>query len=275
VEMIWTRVYIHPNARNKTRGMLAERFVVETVDGWYEIENGIGWLGKEPYRGSKFGLTELLPGGEFEVTCGLNNIPKFGYRSGSSAAPYTPPATPPPLHTQTTTSHPRSASSSTPSPGLSTQRTVPSVAPQRRTTASSGLNIGQRLFLALIGIGAAWFIWTAMFNSGTGNSTPSNRGPVSAFSPGSAKPTTSASKNNSLPPTSSAEKWVTVANTENQGVYIRQTPKLNDRLTAWPDGTRFKLIGPDTTGDGAAWKHVESPNGQQGWVPAQYVVPSP
>ncbi len=43
---------------------------------------------------------------------------------------------------------------------------------------------------------------------------------------------------------------VIVANTNGQGVAIRRTPKMSDRLQAVPEGTRLEVIGPDVDGDG-------------------------
>lgn len=67
---------------------------------------------------------------------------------------------------------------------------------------------------------------------------------------------------------------VVVANTGGIGVYLRRTPTMADRLTAWPDGTRLEVVGSDATGDGQEWKHVKDPKGQVGWVPSLYVVPA-
>jgi hypothetical protein len=72
--------------------------------------------------------------------------------------------------------------------------------------------------------------------------------------------------------TSTKQHWVIVGNTDGKGVYIRGTPTMNDRLTAWPDETRFEIIGQDTEVDGQRWRKVKDPDGREGWVPAQYTI---
>ena len=68
---------------------------------------------------------------------------------------------------------------------------------------------------------------------------------------------------------------VEIANTEGVGAYIRRTPDLDDRLRAWPDGTRLKVVGPDMSANGIEWKQVEDPAGNRGWIPAQYTSREP
>lgn len=68
---------------------------------------------------------------------------------------------------------------------------------------------------------------------------------------------------------------VYVGNTDGEGVYLRKTPNMEDRLQAYPDGTRLTIIGDDVEGDGQTWKHVRAPDGSEGYVPAQYTTSSP
>jgi restriction system protein len=63
-----------------------------------------------------------------------------------------------------------------------------------------------------------------------------------------------------------------VANTNAEGVYLRRTPVMSDRLKAYPDGTKLQAIGPDTDAGGVHWRHVAAPDGTQGYVPSDYVV---
>ena len=63
-----------------------------------------------------------------------------------------------------------------------------------------------------------------------------------------------------------------VANTGGEGVYLRRTPRLADRDTAYVDGTKLTAIGTDEQGDGQTWHHVSTPDGKTGYVPAQYTV---
>lgn len=65
---------------------------------------------------------------------------------------------------------------------------------------------------------------------------------------------------------------VRVANTGGEGVYVRRTPRLADRIKAWPDDTVLSIVGPDVEGEGRQWKHVLDPDGSVGYVPSQYVA---
>ena len=66
-----------------------------------------------------------------------------------------------------------------------------------------------------------------------------------------------------------------VANNGGEGVYLRRTPNLDDRDTAYPDGTRLTAIGGDVTAGGLVWRHVRAPDGKTGWVPAKYTNSAP
>jgi len=66
-----------------------------------------------------------------------------------------------------------------------------------------------------------------------------------------------------------------VGNTDGQGVYVRKTPVMADRVRAYPDGTPLTIVGDDVDGDGQHWKHVKTPDGLEGYVPAMYTVDTP
>ncbi len=66
--------------------------------------------------------------------------------------------------------------------------------------------------------------------------------------------------------------WVVVANTDARGVFLRRTPRMDDTLTAWPDGTRLLVVGGGAESQGRRWVHVVDPGGQVGWVPEEYVT---
>lgn len=78
----------------------------------------------------------------------------------------------------------------------------------------------------------------------------------------------------SLPtPTALAEpRTVVVGNTGGIGVYIRRTPRMEDKLVAWPDGTVLEVVGDDAHAEGRLWKKVRDPRGNVGWVPAEFTV---
>jgi Bacterial SH3 domain len=68
---------------------------------------------------------------------------------------------------------------------------------------------------------------------------------------------------------------VYVGNTDGEGVYVRNTPVMADRNKAYPDGTELTIIGDDVDGDGQHWKHVRTPDGLEGYVPAMYTTDAP
>ena len=71
-----------------------------------------------------------------------------------------------------------------------------------------------------------------------------------------------------------AARTVYVGNTRGQGVFLRRTRNMADRIAAYPDGTQLVVLGPDTSANGITWKHVRAPDGKVGYVPAQYTVPA-
>jgi hypothetical protein len=66
---------------------------------------------------------------------------------------------------------------------------------------------------------------------------------------------------------------VVVAGTDGEGVFLRRTPRADDRLQAWSDGTQLDLLGPDVELDGLRWTPVRDPCGAAGWVPMRYAAP--
>jgi hypothetical protein len=66
-----------------------------------------------------------------------------------------------------------------------------------------------------------------------------------------------------------------VGNTDGEGVYVRNSPSMADRNKAYPDGTALTIIGDDVDGDGQHWKHVRTPDGLEGYVPAMYTTDAP
>jgi hypothetical protein len=96
-----------------------------------------------------------------------------------------------------------------------------------------------------------------------------------------AKPAASPSPSPSPSPrptaTTETQKATTVyvANTDGQGVYVRKTPVMADRVRAYPDGTPLTIAGDDVDGDGQHWHHVKTPDGVDGYVPAMYTVDTP
>ncbi len=73
-------------------------------------------------------------------------------------------------------------------------------------------------------------------------------------------------------PVAPPERTFIVANTGDDGVFLRRSPKIGDRLGAWADTTALEEIGPEQTLDGTTWRHVRAPDGTEGYVPAQYTA---
>jgi hypothetical protein len=65
-----------------------------------------------------------------------------------------------------------------------------------------------------------------------------------------------------------------VRNTGGDGVSLRGSP-AGSRGQAWPDGAAMKAFGTPVVVAGASWQQVRAPDGAEGWVPNQYLVPSP
>jgi hypothetical protein len=68
---------------------------------------------------------------------------------------------------------------------------------------------------------------------------------------------------------------VYVGITDGQGVFVRKTPVMADRVRAYPDKTALTIVGDDVDGDGQHWKHVKTPDGLEGYVPSIYTVETP
>ncbi len=64
-----------------------------------------------------------------------------------------------------------------------------------------------------------------------------------------------------------------VANTNGDGVYVRRTPRLADKVVPWPDNTPMEYLGEQADGDGLHWAKVRDPRGNVGWVPTRYLGP--
>ena len=67
---------------------------------------------------------------------------------------------------------------------------------------------------------------------------------------------------------------VVVAGTDGQGASLRRTPRLDDRMGAWPDGTRLTVLGPDVLSEGLRWMPVSDPCGVSGWMLIRYAAPT-
>ncbi|MDA8219397.1 MAG: hypothetical protein M0Z94_17475 [Dehalococcoidales bacterium] len=57
------------------------------------------------------------------------------------------------------------------------------------------------------------------------------------------------------------------------GVWLRRSPNLSDKMLIWHDGNRMERIGPDVNAGGMVWIHVRDPRGNEGYIPAQWLIP--
>jgi hypothetical protein len=79
----------------------------------------------------------------------------------------------------------------------------------------------------------------------------------------------------SVPKPTAPPNTLYVGNTDGEGVFIRKTPAMDDKIRAYSDGTALTIIGDDVDGDGQHWKHIRTPDGLEGYVPSQYTADSP
>ena len=75
------------------------------------------------------------------------------------------------------------------------------------------------------------------------------------------------------PPTTEVSGQVhVVGNTDGDGVYIRRSRDMEDKIKAWPDGTKMIELSAPVKVEDRLWRHVRDPDGNEGYVPAEYFV---
>lgn len=82
----------------------------------------------------------------------------------------------------------------------------------------------------------------------------------------------------SAPPTAvaPATKSFIVTGTGIEGLLLRPEPSRDkDAIGTLPDGTRVEQIGDDVTGGDYVWRHIRAPDGKEGWVAIDFLVPAP
>lgn len=99
----------------------------------------------------------------------------------------------------------------------------------------------------------------------------SNAAPTPEASPAAAVASPTASTAPPPEPSPTAAPSLLVGNTGGLGVFIRRTP-AGDQIRAWPDGATMTVIGEDKQAEGRTWKNVRDPDGNNGWVAAEYLV---
>ncbi|MGE5617877.1 MAG: hypothetical protein ACM3US_01320 [Sphingomonadaceae bacterium] len=98
------------------------------------------------------------------------------------------------------------------------------------------------------------------------------KSPTSVPSPTPIPPPTPLPTPTGVPDTT---QFMAVGNTDGQGVYLRRTPRMDDRLKAWRDGSRMEVTGGIVEGDGRDWRKVRAPDGAEGYIPVEYLLPIP
>jgi hypothetical protein len=78
----------------------------------------------------------------------------------------------------------------------------------------------------------------------------------------------------STPNQAATVKLARVTNTGGQGLNLRREPATSALAVATVgESTTLRLVGPEQRSpDGRVWKQVEDSRGNQGWVPAEYLV---
>jgi hypothetical protein len=76
-------------------------------------------------------------------------------------------------------------------------------------------------------------------------------------------------------PTAMALVYAVVNTTDDLPISIRRDPANPDsRIRSWPGGSRMTGIGPDRQAEGRTWKNVRDPDGNVGWMAADFLVPA-
>ena len=93
-------------------------------------------------------------------------------------------------------------------------------------------------------------------------------------SPGTTRPATTPTSG-ATTPTAAATRVFVVANTGGDGLNLRREPGPDGEvITRLPDGTRLEQVGPDRSVNGVTWHNVRSPDGDVGWVSAEFTQES-
>lgn len=78
------------------------------------------------------------------------------------------------------------------------------------------------------------------------------------------------------PPSPAAPQRFVVTGTGVEGLFLRPGPTTSGApLTTLPEGTVVEQIGEDVPGDNYLWRQVRAPDGQEGYVAADFLTPAP
>jgi hypothetical protein len=89
-----------------------------------------------------------------------------------------------------------------------------------------------------------------------------------------AAPSPAAATATPVPTPTPSPRYARVANTGGLGANVRREPASSSPpLTAAAENTVLRLLGPEQrASDGRVWRQVEDNQGNQGWVPADFLV---
>ena len=62
-----------------------------------------------------------------------------------------------------------------------------------------------------------------------------------------------------------------MVNTGGDGVFIRRNPSSEEPIKLWDDETEMAVVGKNVLSNGLRWKHVRDPDGNIGYVAANYL----
>jgi len=67
-----------------------------------------------------------------------------------------------------------------------------------------------------------------------------------------------------------------VTNTGSEGLFLRAEPSTTgNTLATLPEGTKVEALGQEQSDGTRTWKKVKGPDGQEGWVAADFLVAAP
>jgi hypothetical protein len=79
------------------------------------------------------------------------------------------------------------------------------------------------------------------------------------------------------PTATPAPRQARVANTSGLGANLRREPATTaPQVSVIPENAVVRILGPEERGpDGRLWRQIEDPRGNQGWIPADFLVELP
>jgi hypothetical protein len=73
----------------------------------------------------------------------------------------------------------------------------------------------------------------------------------------------------------SLPEFLQIGNTGGAGAFIRREPRPGaPGIVALRDGLPVRVLGPEQIEDGRSWVNVQDRNGNRGWTPREYLVPT-